>query len=128
MDVGRNPATNARQRVILANVEPPDPPVSRGYPGIPVGFVDIGAVIDEGTPVADDGTPLDDFTHDAPYMILPCTSCWPWYAEVVAYGHPPMTWVREWHAVDCARWKDHLTIPPTPPPAGTPLSISKPGG
>jgi hypothetical protein len=60
-----------------------------------MGFADI-------SPVAYDGT------ADVPYPIRPCT-CFPWHAQVVEYGEPPRTWVREWHAADCPRWKDHLT-------------------
>jgi hypothetical protein len=97
-------------------------PVSRGYPGIPVGFADISAGADAGRP-----DPGDDTPHPVSYLIMACTRCWPWYAEVVTYGDPPATWVREWHAVDCAGWKDLLTIPETTDDRPV-QSIFNPGG
>jgi hypothetical protein len=93
--------------------------VSRGYPGIPVGFADISPVADAGR--ADPG---DDTPNPVPYLIFPCARCWPWYAEVVVYGDPRHTWVREWHAVDSARWKDLLT---PAEPAKASGSIFNPG-
>jgi hypothetical protein len=54
----------------------------------PVGSVDLAAFDDDGTA----------------YEIWPCDECLPWHAEVVV--EEDYVFVREWHAVACARFQD----------------------
>lgn len=54
----------------------------------PVGSVDLRAFDDDGNP----------------YEIWPCHDCLPWHAEVVLVEGEAL--VREWHAADCAQFRE----------------------
>ena len=65
----------------------------------PVGTVDIAAFDFDG--------------KGNPWQIHACDNCLPWHAEVVAYGG--VTYVREWHAVECPAFRQLLGEDVDPP-------------
>jgi hypothetical protein len=56
----------------------------------PVGSIDLHAFREDGTA----------------YEVWPCQECLPWHVEVIQDEGEVM--VREWHAVDCARFQESL--------------------